>query len=79
MRTEWFYRHGGRIHGPVGLAELRAAYLLGFVDLEDPVCERRLSDWRPAATVPDLRDLLANPPTGSPGPPRSPPDAGCGP
>jgi len=79
MRTEWYYLHDGRIHGPVGLTELRAAYLLGFLGLQDPVCRRQLSDWRPAASVPILRDLVANPSTGIPDPSRSPPEPGSGP
>jgi hypothetical protein len=66
--VHWLYRHAGRVHGPVSLADLRAAYALGFVEPQDMVCRAvRHERWAPACTVPELRRI--DPPV-----PRSPPE-----
>ena len=38
--SEWFYRHGGRLYGPVSIRDLQAAFALGFVTSQDLVRER---------------------------------------
>jgi prepilin-type N-terminal cleavage/methylation domain-containing protein len=48
MRSEWFYRHDGRVYGPVSLQDLRAAFALGFVCPHDLVRERIVGDWQVA-------------------------------
>lgn len=44
MLRHWFYRHAGHVHGPVSIRDLRAALLLRFVNPDDLVRERVLSD-----------------------------------
>jgi prepilin-type N-terminal cleavage/methylation domain-containing protein len=51
MRSEWFYRHDGRVYGPVSLQDLRAAFALGFVRPGDVVRERIMGDWQVARLV----------------------------
>lgn len=51
MRSEWFYRHDGRVYGPVSLKDLRAALALGFVRPNDVVRERIMGDWQAAYLV----------------------------
>ena len=50
----WFYRHEGRIHGPVSATDLRAALALKFVGPTDLVRRTKWSDWAPAAVYPEL-------------------------
>lgn len=57
MRRDWFYRHAGRVHGPVTIRDLRAAVLLRFVKPDDLVRERVLGDWTPAREVPELHEV----------------------
>lgn len=57
VENDWFYRRGGRVHGPVSLADLRAARLLGFVDAADVVRRRHSATWEVAGLVPELADL----------------------
>ncbi len=57
MEHSWFYRCGGRVHGPVSLADLRGARLLGFFDAGDVVRRRHSTTWEVAGLVPELADL----------------------
>lgn len=58
LHIQWLYRHAGRVHGPVSLADLRAAYALGFVEPQDMVCRAvRDERWAPACKVPELRRI----------------------
>ncbi len=57
MLRHWFYRHAGHVHGPVSVRDLRAALLLRFVNPDDLVRERVLSDWTPARQVPELKEV----------------------
>jgi prepilin-type N-terminal cleavage/methylation domain-containing protein len=57
MLRHWFYRHAGHVHGPVSVRDLRAALLLRFVNPDDLVRERVLSDWTPARQVPELNEV----------------------
>lgn len=50
-QQHWFYRRGGRLHGPMTIRELRAAMALGFLGRDDLVRERVLGRWVPAAEV----------------------------
>lgn len=50
-QSEWFYRHDGRVYGPVSLEDLRAALALGFVRPHDLVRERVVGDWVAASTM----------------------------
>ena len=43
--SEWFYRQGGVVYGPVSLEDLKAALALGFVRPIDLVRERIVGDW----------------------------------
>ena len=61
MLRLWFYRHAGRVHGPVSLVDLRAALLLGFLGPEDLVRELLSSDWKPAEEVPELKEAARRP------------------
>ncbi len=49
--SEWFYRHGGRLYGPVSIRDLQAAFALGFVTSRDLVRERITGEWHIAAAV----------------------------
>lgn len=51
VTREWFYRHGGKVHGPVSMTDLRAAIALGFVMPGDLVREHIHDEWKPAAIV----------------------------
>ena len=51
MSSDWFYRHEGRVYGPVSLQDLRAALVLGFLRPNDLVRERIMSDWQAASVV----------------------------
>jgi prepilin-type N-terminal cleavage/methylation domain-containing protein/prepilin-type processing-associated H-X9-DG protein len=55
MSDEWLYQHDGRVHGPVSLADLRAALQLGLVPSSDLVRKRIVRGWAPAQTFPELR------------------------
>ena len=54
MADMWFYRHAGRVHGPVSAADLRAAIALRFAAPADLVRRAQLSEWTPAVLVPEL-------------------------
>jgi prepilin-type N-terminal cleavage/methylation domain-containing protein/prepilin-type processing-associated H-X9-DG protein len=54
MADMWFYRHEGRIHGPVSGDDLRAAIALRFATPSDLVRRTQISEWTPAALVPEL-------------------------
>jgi prepilin-type N-terminal cleavage/methylation domain-containing protein len=54
MADIWFYRHEGQVHGPVSAADLRAAIALRFATPSDLVRRTQLSEWIPAAMVPEL-------------------------
>lgn len=56
----WFYRHEGRIHGPLSAAALRAALALKFVGPTDLVRRTKWSDWAPAAVYPELTAPVAS-------------------
>jgi prepilin-type N-terminal cleavage/methylation domain-containing protein len=45
VKSEWFYRHKGRVYGPVSLTDLRTSLTLGFLSPADMVCERLLGEW----------------------------------
>jgi prepilin-type N-terminal cleavage/methylation domain-containing protein/prepilin-type processing-associated H-X9-DG protein len=45
VMSEWFYRHKGRVYGPVSLTDLRTSLTLGFLSPADMVCERLLGEW----------------------------------
>ena len=62
MSDEWIYQHDGRVHGPVSLADLRAALQLGLVTPSDLVRRRIVQGWAPADTFPELRGAPANEP-----------------
>jgi prepilin-type N-terminal cleavage/methylation domain-containing protein/prepilin-type processing-associated H-X9-DG protein len=49
--SEWFYRHGGRLYGPISIGDLQAAFALGFVASRDLVRERTTGEWHIAAAV----------------------------
>lgn len=49
--SEWFYRHGGSLYGPVSLGDLQAAFALGFVGSRDLVRERITREWQIAAVI----------------------------
>jgi prepilin-type N-terminal cleavage/methylation domain-containing protein len=55
MTEMWFYRHDGRVHGPVSAAELRSAITLRFARPSDLVCRTSLSEWTPATAFPEFR------------------------
>jgi prepilin-type N-terminal cleavage/methylation domain-containing protein len=55
MTEMWFYRHDGRVHGPVSAAELRSAITLRFARPTDLVCRTSLSEWTPATAFPEFR------------------------
>ena len=50
-RSGWYYRHAGRVYGPLSLAELAASCRLGFIAPDDPVCLKQTSAWRPCRLV----------------------------
>jgi len=56
MSSDWFYRHEGRVYGPVSLQDLRAALVLGFLRPDDLVRERIMSDWVGAVTLDAIVD-----------------------
>ena len=56
MQRQWFYRHVGRIHGPLTTSDLRAALLLRFLDPEQLVQERVVSEWLPARQAGGVSD-----------------------
>jgi len=58
MSDEWIYQHDGRVHGPVSLADLRAALQLGLVTPSDLVRRRIVQGWAPADTFPELHAPL---------------------
>jgi prepilin-type N-terminal cleavage/methylation domain-containing protein len=58
MNDRWCYRHGGQIHGPVTLEEIRAALLLGFAKPTDLVQHATKRGWAPAASFPELANVL---------------------
>lgn len=55
MTDEWFYKHGGRVYGPVSLPELRSALWLRFALPTDLVRRRVTADWAAAETFTELR------------------------
>jgi prepilin-type N-terminal cleavage/methylation domain-containing protein len=55
MIEMWFYRHDGRIHGPVSLEELRLAITLRFARPSDLVCRTCLTEWAPATAFSEFR------------------------
>ena len=55
MGVEWFYKHEGRVYGPLSLSDLRAALLLGFVSPSDLVCNREINGWRKASDLSELQ------------------------
>jgi prepilin-type N-terminal cleavage/methylation domain-containing protein/prepilin-type processing-associated H-X9-DG protein len=56
MTDEWFYQHGGRVHGPVSLHELRVAMWLRFALPTDLVRHRVTAGWAAAETFPELKE-----------------------
>lgn len=58
MADEWFYQHGGQVHGPVSLHDLRVAMWLGFALPTDLVRHRVTNDWAAAETFLELREPL---------------------
>ena len=54
MTDEWFYKHGGRVHGPVSLRDLRVAMWLGFALPTDLVRHRVTAGWAAAKTFAEL-------------------------
>ena len=54
MTDEWFYKHGGRVHGPVSVHDLRVAICLGFALPTDLVRYRITADWAQAKTFTEL-------------------------
>jgi len=56
MTDEWFYKHGGRVHGPVSLRDLRAVIQLGFALPTDLVRHRVTAGWAAAETFSELRE-----------------------
>lgn len=50
-RSGWYYRHGGRVYGPLTLTELAASCRLGFIAPDDPVCFKQASAWSPCRAV----------------------------
>jgi prepilin-type N-terminal cleavage/methylation domain-containing protein/prepilin-type processing-associated H-X9-DG protein len=54
MTDEWFYKHGGRVHGPVSLHDLRVAMWLGFALPTDLVRHRVTAGWAAAKTFAEL-------------------------
>ena len=58
MGVDWFYRHEGRVYGPLSLNDLQAALLLGFVSPSDFVCRREINGWNKAEDLPELRGCV---------------------
>ena len=56
VNREWFYRHDGRVYGPVSLQDLQAALALGFLRPTDLVRERIVGDWVGAVTLDAIAD-----------------------
>ena len=56
VTREWFYRHDGRVYGPVSLDDLRTALALGFLRPTDLVRERIVGDWVGAGTLHAIAD-----------------------
>ena len=56
VKREWFYRHDGRVYGPVSLDDLRTALSLGFLRPTDLVRERIVGDWVGAVTLDAIVD-----------------------
>jgi prepilin-type N-terminal cleavage/methylation domain-containing protein len=56
MTDEWFYKHHGRVHGPVSLNDLRVAIWLGFALPTDLVRHRITADWAAAETFIELHE-----------------------
>ena len=54
MTDEWFYQHAGRLHGPVSLTDLIAAFRFGFLHPSDLVCRRIVQGWAPARHFTEL-------------------------
>jgi prepilin-type N-terminal cleavage/methylation domain-containing protein len=72
MSDEWIYQHDGRVHGPVSLADLRAALQLGLVTPSDLVRRRIVQGWAPADTFPELRTAEHRMQSDDPAAPRTP-------
>ena len=56
VMREWFYRHDGRVYGPVTLQDLQAALALGFLRPTDLVRERIVGDWVRAVSLDAIAD-----------------------
>ena len=54
MADMWFYRHDGRVYGPVTADDLRAAIAVRFARPSDFVRRTWLSEWAPAVTFSEL-------------------------
>ena len=52
--SSWFYRSNGRQYGPVSLADLRAAAVLGFLGPCDFVRPQEKREWLCAASIADV-------------------------
>lgn len=63
MGVEWFYRHNGRIYGPLSSGDLEAALMLGFISPNDLVCKRETNAWKEANNVPELRHAIPGKPS----------------
>lgn len=64
-RVVWFYRRNGVSHGPVSLADLRAAAVLGFLAPEDLARPQEFGAWRPVGEISAIADLFDPPKKGT--------------
>jgi hypothetical protein len=62
--NQWYYAREGTQHGPISLDELRGLIRSAGIDpAKDLVWNPAMSDWRPAAQVPELDGVTAQGPT----------------
>lgn len=57
----WFYRHRGKLYGPVSLIDLRATAHLGFLQPSDAVLCEGQKKWLVARTITGLFLSLPEP------------------
>lgn len=58
--SRWFYRHRGKMYGPVSATDLRAAAHLGFLKPRDAVLRHGETAWLQARLIPWLFTTRAN-------------------
>lgn len=66
---QWYYSKNAIQHGPITEEELRAKLAAGEVTAADMVWKEGMSDWKPAALVPELGAMIPTVAVGVPGDP----------